>query len=140
MGDNNLRSDSVARIQELMQRAGLNETELQESFVRGSGPGGQKVNKTASCVFLKHAPSGLQVKCQATRSRETNRWLARRELAERILERVRGEATARQQEDERVRRQKRRKSRRQRARMLADKRIHSAKKAGRRTVGGADEG
>ncbi len=140
MSENNLRSDSVARIQELMQRAGLAEAELQESFVRGSGPGGQKVNKTASCVFLKHAASGLQVKCQRTRSRETNRWLARRELAEKILERVRGEATARQQEDERTRRQKRRKSRRQRARMLADKRMHSSKKAGRRSVGGADEG
>ena len=112
-----------------MERAGLQEADLEEAFVLGSGAGGQKINKTASCVQLRHAPSGTVVKCQRTRSRETNRWLARQELAGRLLERIEGERSARRQEAERIRRQKRRRSRRQRARVLEDKRRQSGKKA-----------
>ncbi|MDD4103173.1 MAG: peptide chain release factor-like protein, partial [Kiritimatiellae bacterium] len=81
-----------------------------------------------------HAPSGLSVKCGLNRSREMNRWLARRELAERILERENTALSARQQAAEKVRRQKRRRSRRQKAKMLDDKRRHSEKKAVRGQV------
>jgi len=121
-----------------MAELGLRAAELDESFVLGSGSGGQKINKTSSCVRLRHTPTGLEVKCQQTRSREMNRFLARRELCDRVEERAKGEASRRQMEFERVRRQKRRRSRRQRARVLADKRQHSSKKLLRQPVGRED--
>ena len=126
--------ETIAQIRERMCEAGVREEDLEERFVLGSGAGGQKVNKTSSAVSLRHPPSGMAVKVQTSRSREVNRWLARRMLAERLLARTAGILTARQQEAEKIRRQKRRKSRRQRARMLADKRHQGAKKAGRGRV------
>lgn len=123
---------TIEAIQALMARAGLTEDDLREQFVLGSGSGGQKINKTSSAVRLTHLPTGLWVKVQSSRSREDNRWLARRALSERILEIRDGERSARQQEREKIRRQKRRRSRRQKARMLDDKAKHAAKKAARR--------
>ncbi len=123
---------TIEAIGALMARAGIVEADLREQFVLGSGSGGQKINKTSSAVRLTHEPSGLWVKVQASRSREDNRWLARRALAEKILEVRDGEASKRQQEREKIRRQKRRRSRRQKARMLDDKAKHAAKKAARR--------
>lgn len=123
---------TIESIKMLMLRVGLVEMDLQEQFVLGSGSGGQKINKTASAVRLMHLPSGLTVKVQRSRSREDNRWLARRLLAEKMLEAVHGEKSRRQQEQEKIRRQKRRRSRRQQARMLDDKAKQSAKKAVRR--------
>ena len=126
--------ETVERIKALMSEASVFEEDVDESFILGGGPGGQKTNKTSSVVRLSHAPSGLQVRCGATRSRETNRWLARRMLAEAILERERGRKTAAQQRREKIRRQKRRLSRRQKQKMLDDKHAHSAVKALRRKV------
>ena len=126
--------ETIARIEALMAEASLFEDDIEESFVLGGGPGGQKTNKTSSVVRLAHAPSGLQVRCGETRSRETNRWLARRALAEAILAREKGRASAEQQRREKVRRQKRRRSRRQKQKMLADKHAHSEVKAMRRKV------
>jgi protein subunit release factor B len=130
---------TIAQIRERMLAAGVREEDLEERFVMGSGSGGQKVNKTSSAVSLRHAPSGLFVKVQSSRSREMNRWMARRTIAERLLAQRAGVRTARQQEAEKLRRQKRRKSRRQRARMLADKHHHGAKKAGRARVDSGGE-
>jgi peptide chain release factor len=121
---------------EEMQRLGVREADLIEKFVLGSGKGSQKLNKTSSCVYLKHVPSGIEVKSQATRSRELNRYIARRELCAEISERILGEKSRRQQEAERVRRQKRRRSRRQRQHMLDDKRRHADKKQMRAPVSG----
>ncbi len=117
-----------------MALASVFEEDIQESFILGSGPGGQKVNKTASTVRLLHAPSGLTVKCGQNRSREMNRWLARRELAEKILERENAAVSARKQATEKIRRQKRRRSRRQKAKMLDEKRRHGEKKTARGKV------
>jgi len=129
-----LKTESVARVQAAMARAGVEESDLDERFVLGSGAGGQKVNKTSSAVLLRHLPTRTVVKCQATRSREVNRWLARRLLAERLLEQCAGERSARQQAAEKIRRQKRRRSRKQRARMLDEKRVHGERKTARKTV------
>ena len=126
--------ETIARIEALMAEASVFEDDLEESFILGGGPGGQKTNKTSSVVRLAHAPSGLQVRCGETRSRETTRGLARRMLAEAILAREKGRATAEQQRREKVRRQKRRRSRRQKQKMLADKHAHSELKARRRKV------
>lgn len=127
-----LSPSTIEAIQTLMARANLVEQALEEQFVLGSGSGGQKINKTSSAVRLTHLPTGLAVKIQSSRSREENRWLARRALAERILEVRDGEKTRKQQEQEKIRRQKRRRSRRQKARMLDDKARHADKKAARR--------
>ena len=123
-----LRQDTIDRIQVKMTEAGICEEDIVESFARGSGSGGQKINKTSSCVQLQHTPTGTLVRCQKTRSREANRWLAREMLAEKILEARDSALSAKRQEIERIRRQKRRRSRRQKARMLADKHHQSLKK------------
>ena len=117
-----------------MMALGIKEDDVSETFIRGSGSGGQKVNKTSSCVQLIHKPSGIEVKCQRDRSQAMNRFLARRELCDRLEERVKGVKAARQQEQEKIRRQKRRRSRRQKARMVDDKKKHGEKKAQRRQI------
>jgi protein subunit release factor B len=129
------KEDALA---ERMAALGIRECDLEETFIRGSGSGGQKVNKTSSCVVLRHRPSGIEVRCRRERSQVMNRFFARRELCERIDEKRRGAASARQQAAEKIRRQKRRRSRRQKAHMLDDKRHHGAKKAGRGPVSSFD--
>ena len=124
--------ETIERIKSVMLEASVFEDDLEESFILGGGPGGQKTNKTSNVVRLSHEPSGLAIRCGETRSRETNRWLARRMLAELILERERGRKSAAQQKREKIRRQKRRRSRRQKQKMLDDKHAHSAIKALRR--------
>lgn len=130
--------ETIDKIKALMARAGISESDLEETFILGGGPGGQKTNKTSCNVRLTHVPSGTAVRCGETRSRETNRWLARRALAEKILEAERGEKSAAQKEREKIRRQKRRRSRRQKERMLEGKRERSEKKANRRRVDPGD--
>ena len=125
---------TIEKIKERMALASVFEEDLTESFILGSGPGGQKINKTSSTVRLYHEPSGITIRYGEQRSREMNRWLARRELAEKILEKEHSALSARRQAQEKIRRQKRRRSRRQRARMLADKHHQSEKKANRARV------
>jgi peptide chain release factor len=108
-----------------MQRCGIREEDLLEKFILGSGKGGQKINKTASCVYLKHIPSGIQIKCQQERSRALNRFLARRELCEKIERRSLQEQSAKQQKIEKIRRQKRRRTRKQKEKILKDKKRRS---------------
>jgi protein subunit release factor B len=124
--------ETEAALAARMSALGIKEDDLLEKFVRASGPGGQKVNKTSSAVYLKHLPTGLEVKAQESRSQAMNRFLARRILVERLERERLGKASAEQQRIEKIRRQKRKRSRRSKARMLADKRHHSAKKDARR--------
>lgn len=121
-----------AQLAKRMAALGLHEADLEEQFIRGSGKGGQKINKTASCVQLQHKPSGLIVKCQRERSQALNRFFARRELCEKTEEARGLRESEKQQHNEKIRRQKRRRSRRQRAIMLEDKLHHGRKKAARR--------
>ncbi len=125
---------TVEKIKRRMTLASVYEADIEESFILGSGSGGQKVNKTASTVRLRHEPSQITIKCGKNRSREVNRWLARQDLAEKILEREQSEHSKRIQEREKIRRQKRRRSRRQKAKMLDEKRKHGEKKATRARV------
>ena len=118
-----------------MAALGIREEDVDEQFVRSGGKGGQNVNKVATCVVLRHGPTGVQVKCQAERSQAMNRFLARRLLCDKIDERVRGAASAAEQAREKIRRQKRRRSRRAKAKTVAAKRVHGEKKSLRRRVG-----
>lgn len=112
-----------------MAALGIAESDLQEWFIRGGGPGGQKTNKTSSTVCLRHKPTGLEVRCAQERSQSLNRFLARRDLCDKIAEKIHGEKSKKQQEREKIRRQKRRRSRRQTAIMVDAKKKHGAKKA-----------
>lgn len=130
--------EKLAALEARMERLDITEESLLEKFIHGSGSGGQKINKTASCVYLKHLPTGIEVKCQQQRSRELNRFLARRELCERIEEIREGKKSARQQAIEKIRRQKRRRSRRAKNRMLDAKSRHAQKKDLRKPPGPND--
>ncbi len=132
-----LSKEKQAALQARMLSLDIREEDLIEKFIQGSGSGGQKINKTSSCVYLKHIPTAIEVKCQRERSREMNRFHARRELCDTIDEIRNGETSKRQQAIEKIRRQKRQKSRRQKQRMVADKRLLSAKKQNRRPTDSA---
>lgn len=126
--------ETIERIKALMAEASVFEEDLEESFILGGGPGGQKTNKTSNVVRLSHEPSGISVRCGETRSRETNRWIARRMIAEEILERENRRKSAARTQREKIRRQKRRRSRRQKQKILDMKHARSEIKALRRKV------
>ena len=126
--------EKIEAIRKLMEEASVYEDDLEESFILGGGPGGQKTNKTSSVVRLSHEPSGVAVKVGESRSREENRWLARRMLAETILDNEHKRKSAARQKQEKIRRQKRRRSRRQKQKMLDAKHAHSEIKAMRKRV------
>lgn len=130
----NVRPEKLQEVELRLRNLGVRAQDLVESFVRGSGPGGQKINKTSVVVQLRHLPSGIEIKVQETRSQATNRFLARRKLAER-LEALTDEAQdLERQRVEKIRRQKRKRSKRAKEKMLADKRHQSEKKGQRRTL------
>ena len=97
-----------------MAALGLREQDIQERYVRSSGPGGQKVNKTASCVYLKHLPSGLEVKMQRQRSQGLNRYYARKRLCELLESERLGDKSPAALKAEKIRKQKQRRRRRSR--------------------------
>src|SRR5579859_4854652 len=127
--------EKEAQLARRMAGLGVRENDIEESFVRSGGHGGQNVNKTSTCVMLLHRPTGLQVKCQATRQQGLNRFLARRLLLDKIEALKKGYVDAERSRIEKIRRQKRKRSRRAKASMLDNKSHHGAKKQLRRTVG-----
>jgi len=112
-----------------MKQMGIREEDIYESFIRASAPGGQNVNKTSTCVYLKHLPTGIEVKCQRERSQVLNRYLAREILIGKIKEERFKKISAQRQQLEKIRRQKRKKPFPVKVRILENKRKHSQKKA-----------
>ncbi|NBV25105.1 MAG: peptide chain release factor-like protein [Proteobacteria bacterium] len=122
------------QLDERMLALGVRACDLEETFVRSGGHGGQNVNKTSTCVMLVHRPTGVQVKCQETRQQGLNRTLARRLLLDKLEAAQKRQAIAERDRVEKIRRQKRKRSKGAKNRMLADKAHQSGKKAARRTV------
>jgi protein subunit release factor B len=121
--------DKEKALSEKLLRMGVREKDIIENFVRSSGPGGQNVNKTSTCVYLKHVPTGIEVKCQRERSQALNRYTARLLLAEKIQEFIQGKLLAVRQRAEKIKRQKRGRSRKAKLKILENKRKHSQKKS-----------
>lgn len=119
-------------IEQRMKKAGIDEDDLDERFVLGSGSGGQKINKTASCVQLKHIPTGYEVSCQESRSREKNREIARTRMCEIFEEIAKKKKDERARERARKRYQKRKPSKAAKARLRKKKELRSEKKENRR--------
>lgn len=119
-------------LNERLSRLGIVDAEVDEKFIRSGGPGGQNVNKVSSGVYLKHLPTGLEVKMTQERSQALNRFLAWRLLADKIEERILGLKSARRQAIEKIRRQKRKRSRRAKEKVLQAKKQVSQKKKARK--------
>lgn len=111
-----------------MDKLGIFEKDIMEKFVRSSGKGGQNVNKTATCVYLKHIPTGIEVKVQKERYQSLNRFLARRLLTQKIENLIKDKKDEEQQRIEKIKRQKRKRSKRAKEKILKDKKIRSEKK------------
>ena len=126
--------EKQTQLEQRMAALGVREADIEETFVRSGGHGGQNVNKTSTCVMLLHRPTRVQVKCQATRQQGLNRFLARKLLLDKIEALQKSTMAAERARLEKIRRQKRKRSRGARERMLADKSHHAAKKEFRRPV------
>lgn len=105
--------------------------DIAESFIRGGGKGGQKINKTSSCVLLRHAPTGTEVRCQKHREQSNNRLSAYKLLILKIEEKVKGSLSQRQKAIYKLRKQKRKRSKRAKEKILAAKHHHSEIKQNR---------
>jgi protein subunit release factor B len=118
-------------LKQRMEKLALRESDLIEKFVRSQGKGGQNVNKTSTCVYLKHLPTGLEVKCQQERSQALNRYIARRILADKLERIILGKKSEEEQRIAKIRRQKRKRSKRAKEKMLEAKHRRSEVKQGR---------
>ena len=122
------------QIDERLTAVGARAADVEERFVRGAGPGGQKINKTSSTVWLRHRPTGLEVRCQRERSQSANRELAWLELCAKLEARVRQAKAAVVDAREEERRRTRQKSRGQKVRMIQTKQHRAKHKSTRRRV------
>ncbi|MEW6443591.1 MAG: peptide chain release factor-like protein [bacterium] len=127
-------------LEERMERLGIRDEDLEEHFVRSSGKGGQKVNKTSTCVSLHHKPTGVMVKCQQTRSQALNRFYARRRLVEHLEGRRQEVRAEEQRERDRIRRAKQRRTRRAREKLREQKEQQAEKKRQRRGLAWSTDG
>jgi len=131
MNISRVSKDKWETLREKMESLGIHEKDIIEKFIRSSGKGGQKVNKASTCVYLKHLPTDIEVKCQRERYQAINRYLARKILADKVEAKIRGKESEERKKIEKIRRQKRKRSKRAKMKMLDDKKKQAQKKKGR---------
>ncbi|MBP7652179.1 peptide chain release factor-like protein [Candidatus Dependentiae bacterium] len=119
---------------EKMSMLGISESDIEETFVKSSGPGGQKINKTSTCVCLIHKPTGTIVKCSSSRQQSLNRYYARQILVKKIDALVNGKISEEKRKIEKLRRQKYKRSKRAKEKILADKKHKSKMKQNRSVI------
>ena len=129
MSDFGVSLEKESALRRKMEGLGIREQDIRESFIRSKGPGGQNVNKTSTCVYLKHIPTGTEVKCQKERTQVLNRYIARKILVNKIETLVLGKLSEEQKRIEKLRRQKRKRSKRAKLKVLEAKRRHGQIKA-----------
>ncbi|MBD3413913.1 MAG: peptide chain release factor-like protein [Candidatus Aminicenantes bacterium] len=127
-----VKKSKQKELRKRMKKLKIYEKDLKENFIRSSGKGGQRANKVATCVYLKHIPTGIEVKCQRERVQSINRFLARRLLVDKIESKILKKKSREQQRIEKIRRKKRKRSKRAKEKMLQEKKKHSEKKKMRR--------
>jgi protein subunit release factor B len=115
-------------LEKKFKKYNINETDIKEKFVRSSGNGGQNVNKVSTAVYLKHIPSGIEIKCSKERTQSKNRFFARRLLVEKLEEQLLGAISSKRKEIEKIRQQKRKCSKRTKEKILQIKKKVSIKK------------
>lgn len=125
----------VANITARMAALGIREEDIEEVFTRGTGAGGQKINKTSSTVVLRHRPTGLEVRCQRERSQSANREIARAELCDRLEARRAAQRLEKQNAREKKRRQNRKRPKGLKEKILQHKHRRAETKKGRGRVG-----
>ncbi len=128
MADFGVGLDKEKFLLEKMKQLGIRREDIIESFIRSAGPGGQNINKTSTCVYLKHIPTGIEVKCQQERSQALNRYIARKLLLKKIESSILGKLSEEQKRIEKIRRQKRKRSKRAKLKILEGKRLNARKK------------
>ncbi|MCX5697705.1 MAG: peptide chain release factor-like protein [Candidatus Omnitrophica bacterium] len=124
----------MLNLKQKMSKLKLKEEDIIESFVRSSGPGGQNVNKTSTCVYLKHLPTGIEVKCQRERSQAANRILARKILSEKVHALISSRLLEEKQRKAKALRKGRRRPQGLKEKILEEKRRHSLKKSSRQPI------
>lgn len=134
-----IKAEKQIELKQRMQKYNIKESDIIEKFVHSSGKGGQNVNKVATCVYLKHLPTGIEVKCQQERSQSINRFLARRILVDKIESQILGKLSKKQQLIEKIKRQKRKRSKRAKEKMLKLKHLRSIKKTFRTPIKNYEE-
>jgi protein subunit release factor B len=128
----NVTPQKLAELEIRLKALGIKKEDVLERFIRSSGAGGQNVNKVSTAVYLKHLPTGIEVKMQQGRSQALNRFLAWRLLLDKITSLIQGRKSQKRQEIEKIRRQKRKRSRRAKEKMLQGKKLQAEKKQSRR--------